>query len=145
MLEPHPTFSVTLNFAQWTTKIYLNSLEVAIGIAPEFALLSAPTDPHLAGMVPTNSIARPAWRKTLFLIIAVKGYAIKADEVVKAKPQVTFRILSNAPTLVGPGRRRRLLVVLKIERNQVVEHSTVVISQSAVTTTPYTALDGLRR
>ena len=80
------------------TQIDLNRLEVAIGIAPEFVLMFVLTHPHLAGIVPTHGIANQAvCRKTLFLLIAVEGCAIETDEVVKAKPQMTFRDPGQCP------------------------------------------------
>ena len=70
----------------------------------------------------------------------MEGLTVETDEVVKTKPQVAFRILGNAPALVRPLRRRRLLVVLQVERNQVVVSRAVVISQGTVTAKPYTTL-----
>ena len=98
------------------------------------------TNPHLAGMILAQDIADVGLGKTLFLFIAVEGLAVEADEIVKSKPQMAGGILGNAPTLVGPLRRRRLLVVLLVERDQVVESRAVVISQGTLATTPYTAL-----
>ena len=138
--KPHPTFAVTLNAAQESTQICLNRLEGIIGIAPKLVLVSTMTKPHLAGMVLSHGIAHPVCRETLFLLIAVEGLTVETDEVVKAKPYMALRILGNAPTLVEPVRRRWLLVVLQVKRDQVVESSTIVISQGTVATTPYTTL-----
>ena len=55
--------------------------------------------------------------KTLILVVAVEGFAIEAGKEVKAKPQVALRVLGDAPTIVVPLRRRRLLVLLEIAWN----------------------------
>ena len=91
-------------------------------------------------MVLAQDITDQGLGKTLFLFVAVEGFSVEADDIVKSKPQMAFEILGNTPTLVGPLGRRRLLVVLEVERNQVVESSAVVISQGTLATTPYTAL-----
>ena len=70
-------------------KIYLNRMEVAIGIAPEIVLvvvLTHPhlvvvilTDPHLAGIVLTYGIARQAYSgKPSCFFIAVEGCTIES-------------------------------------------------------------------
>ena len=53
---------------------------------------------------------------------------------------MAFHILGDAPTIVGPLRRRWLLIVLQVEWNQVVESCAIVIPQSTGATEPYTTL-----
>ena len=68
-------------------------------------------------MILTQDVADVRLGKTLVLFVAVEGFAVEADEIVKSKPQMAGGILGNAPTSVGPLRRRRRLVLLEIAWN----------------------------
>ena len=138
--EPPPSLPVVLNFEEAANQIYLNRLKGTMRIVVENVSIARQTNPHLVGMTLPQDVADVGLGKTLVLFVAVEGLAVEADEIVKSKPQMAGGILGNAPTSVGPLRRRRLLVVLQVERDQVVESRAVIISQGTHTTTPYTAL-----
>ena len=116
--EPRPSLPVALNFAQAANQIYLNRQKGTIGIVVENVSIARQTNPHLAGMILVlRYVANVGLGKPLFLFVAVERLAVEADEIVKSKPQMAGGILGNAPTLLGPVRRRKLLVVLLVERD----------------------------